>query len=493
MSIVVETSPPDESPEPDGVWPILAQAFRHMFWPFIFVLIDIQLGFNEIKIDILPDFVGWLWLAGAMLPLTSRVPLAQTMRTIAFLLAALSLVTWVDFPDVNQPTVNGIQLTRTEMTPWGWFSSTVGSIQELLHALFVWLIVGLMMKVTSIAPESGWFAHLRRLRIVYASITVVALFAPLLPFANTVTIIVVALAYCLIAIIYALVLLASIRGVTWFCEQRAHSASAATPNLHGKENSILENALLPSDNRQGKFRFTLFNLVLLITVIGMASSQIRLIWSAGDDSRRVAEAEEIAEFYKSKLNHIYVRDDSKIYCRAVPTPDVWHSDEESWEWRVHVPEEGHYRIRMLTSQIPQTGIPEPLPGSVDLLGGQSTVRVTLSPEAGEHGIVKVTTTWDDPNRRRSYISTNGRMKEITEVYSDEEVYELKANEVPYVGGSGGCVSEGVLPSEDTTTFDADSEVLLLRKRISVSTGPNSSGPSPSPSQGLMIWIEKRDF
>lgn len=125
-----------------------AGPFGQIGWAFLFLGISvgptIRLGHETFLVDLLPDFVGYLMIAGAanrLIPLHRR---ARGIRNLALLLAYLSIPTIIQYTVVTAQSNNMV----TGEVPLGYWSLVVG----LVNLVLVWLLCGL---VADLAQRAG--------------------------------------------------------------------------------------------------------------------------------------------------------------------------------------------------------------------------------------------------------------------------------------------------------------------------------------------------
>jgi hypothetical protein len=116
------------------------RAFERMFWAFLFFF-DFRIGFNNVHIDILPDFVGWILFAtafGWILELHSDI---KFMRTLSYLLIFLSLFELVE---IRVPLKKAGYLTFS-------FSPLfiIGIIAGILTIIVVWKLCGVIIDMAA--------------------------------------------------------------------------------------------------------------------------------------------------------------------------------------------------------------------------------------------------------------------------------------------------------------------------------------------------------
>lgn len=116
------------------------RAFERMFWAFLF-LFDFRIGVNNVQVDILPDFIGWILFAtafGWILELHSDI---KFMRTISYVLIFLSLF---DLVEIRVPLKKVGSLTFS-ISPW----FIIGIITGILTIIVVWKLCGVIMDMAA--------------------------------------------------------------------------------------------------------------------------------------------------------------------------------------------------------------------------------------------------------------------------------------------------------------------------------------------------------
>lgn len=132
-----------------------ASAFGRMFWGYLF-FIDFHVGINNVHVDLLPDFVGWLLIASALSAIVDLSPKVAGIRTLALWLVVLSLFDLVEI--------------RTRLSQSGAFTTwttptlPIGIIAAILDMIFVWRLCGLIIDMSSITGNTtiGERADFRR-------------------------------------------------------------------------------------------------------------------------------------------------------------------------------------------------------------------------------------------------------------------------------------------------------------------------------------------
>ena len=117
-----------------------AAAFDRMFWAFLFFL-DFRLGVNNVHVDVLPDFIGWLMIASALTSILELTPKMHGIRTLAYWLVFLSLF---DMVEIRIPFMKSGNFT-------GYISPTfpLGIIATILDLLLIWKLCGVIIEMAT--------------------------------------------------------------------------------------------------------------------------------------------------------------------------------------------------------------------------------------------------------------------------------------------------------------------------------------------------------
>jgi hypothetical protein len=119
-------------------------AFTRIFWALLVVLIDIRLG-GRYRVDILPDFIGWIVIFSALGWMENVHP---TVRTIRMLTAAEIFLSFFDLVDRVGPQHSGFQFSIDLSPP------AIGSFVSLVvMVIIIWQICGLIMKLAEALDE----------------------------------------------------------------------------------------------------------------------------------------------------------------------------------------------------------------------------------------------------------------------------------------------------------------------------------------------------
>ena len=116
------------------------RAFKRMFWAFLF-FIDFRIGMNNVHIDVLPDFIGWILIAialGWILELHSDI---KFIRTLVYWLIFLSIF---DLVEIQIPLKKTGSFTYS-ISPLFF----IGIISVILTIIVIWKLCGVIMDMAT--------------------------------------------------------------------------------------------------------------------------------------------------------------------------------------------------------------------------------------------------------------------------------------------------------------------------------------------------------
>jgi len=115
------------------------RAFERMFWAFLF-FVDFRIGINNVHVDILPDFIGWILMATALgwiLQLHSDI---KGIRTLTFCLIFLSIFDLIELR--KQPTGFSVNISITPLV-------VIGMIAGILAIIVIWKLCGVIIDMAT--------------------------------------------------------------------------------------------------------------------------------------------------------------------------------------------------------------------------------------------------------------------------------------------------------------------------------------------------------
>lgn len=216
-----------------------------------------------------------------------------------------------------------------------------------------------------------------------------------------------------------------------------------------------------------RFRFSLVNILLVMTVVGMAL----VIFLQQQDLQGLHQV-------LGDSGYLTVQDETKFQSVFVPT-----FDELTWRWRLWLPRGKQYQVAAVCNQVPSSGYPEHPELEVMRWGKGFALgpRIGISP--GEH-LLTVALRRDTLDGREKIhfdiIADDG-----TSHFTGSQTLERNIGQWPFSGDHS--VSMGSPDLLSKQSIKGEARFLLMRFRTA--TGRITSGIDEPPSDGLMLWIE----
>lgn len=164
-------------------------------------------------------------------------------------------------------------------------------------------------------------------------------------------------------------------------------------------------------------------------------------------------------------------DDSRIHAIALPTYGPMQ-----WRWKIQLPRDGTYRLRYALDQIPESGLPQKSQPIDDaFLDSYAKPLKGGVPFTFDVGIFK------DVNDSWQFQSNNGARGPRIPIHNHPNWLDAKTT----VGWGS-----TVFGTNQTVSADRESPLILLRHRKLKSLSSSASTVDLSPTDGLLIWIER---
>lgn len=453
-----------------------------------FIGLDLHFRLNSVKFSLLPAALGWFWMYRALGPVAPLSPMLQLLRRLALCLILLQLPYVIQF--VETPIRGGVRFNLPEllsMDYWTWGWGQWASLTTLMTALYLWCLAGVIIKL-AVSKDNRWLAGRARFRrILYVVPVVLIPWLTALIHISWTSFVSVLIIFGLVVVVAVFLYAAMNSLAASFCRQQAFAANGLPPDFSGKESSALENALR-TDDPQKPFRFSLWTIILLMTVIGMASSQIHLIRASQKSSQSLAAAQEEAAFYREQLEKLRVYDREQVFVKMIP-----NREPLLWDWRIYVPPDGLFEVRAKFNDIPREGIPEGEPDlAVPIPGGTSSVSLRIDEDGGQHGSAKLDVLWENAHGGQRVTINRGQTtteKINTRLYADEHMLTAEQERF-YVSLSWGTTSD--IDWDGRAPGGVDKPIVFLRF-INQDKSPPPQGNQSSSGKGnvgMVLWIEK---
>ncbi|MEM6474074.1 MAG: hypothetical protein AAF802_31275 [Planctomycetota bacterium] len=208
-------------------------------------------------------------------------------------------------------------------------------------------------------------------------------------------------------------------------------------------------------------KFGLKSLLLLLSFIALA---IALVMSRME----IEELRNELVTYRNEMRQLTIEDENLIHAIQIPG-----FGRKAWRWRVYLPEDKEYRIRLAFDDIPQRGLPKSPPDNVfvNLPKGESILSASVVREGEGWGL-----------SLRSETEGSQNFSFTT---------DIAGRDTKWLEKRGGC-SQTVAGFSSTQTGEAEQPFTLLSFRDGLSPRPGVTMEDPNPTDGIQLWIQPKD-
>jgi hypothetical protein len=197
-----------------------------------------------------------------------------------------------------------------------------------------------------------------------------------------------------------------------------------------------------------RLRFSLTSLFLLITIVGLAVA----LWTTSQGWKKDATA---LQKLRNQVGELTISDPDRVHVIRVPT-----TGPLNWQWRVFLPAGREFQLRLITGEVPKTGVP----GPGQALGMYSRFRCS--------GEFLLSASVQENHRGTYVLAASAPNWEGSNPFQNDE-WQLRSKTISQIELGK---TESVAPGEP---------MVLVRLRA------DHDGTSPeSPCDGLMIAIEE---
>jgi hypothetical protein len=217
-----------------------------------------------------------------------------------------------------------------------------------------------------------------------------------------------------------------------------------------------------------RIRFSLRTFFLFLFFACLIGSNIFTASRNKRLNQELNEKTQLIDKLQAELGHLVITDPKKLHAVAIPTYEAL-----TWRWRLHVPTEGKYRIRLATHEIPENGIPTS-PYAVDLKGGEYEFTAAIRKGGNDDWAMNMVFAEQLPSGGRSSLRHTSPMTPEDSKWAAE--------------GSGSSTGQAGLFG--TASVNRGETMELLRIRAMKKARGGSSSTVPEPSDGVIIWIEE---
>ena len=216
-----------------------------------------------------------------------------------------------------------------------------------------------------------------------------------------------------------------------------------------------------------RFRFSLRSFFLFLFVACLIGSNLFTAREVNRLNENLNEKNRLIENLQVQLGELVITDPAKLHAVAIPT-----YDSLTWRWRLHVPNQTKYGIRIATHEVPENGIP-PNGESLSLPGGDHEFTATIRKDRnGEWAMNMIFT-------QRTPMGTVGSSQQNTLAMAPDQL-QWAAHESSSTSRQAG--------SNGTESMTPGEPMVLLRHRIMRGLDGGSRSTVPEPCDGVMIWI-----
>lgn len=212
-------------------------------------------------------------------------------------------------------------------------------------------------------------------------------------------------------------------------------------------------------------RFTIATTLLLTAIVAISISHLRT-------STELARVKSDLRVLRNDLIILDADDDSMIHAIALPT-----YGQMQWRWKVQLPRDGGYRLRYAFDQIPESGFPA-TSNAVD----SALLDSRAKPIQGGESFNLDIGVFKDAGGVWQFETDNGSRGIRMPIRNHPAWLDKNTT---FGWGSH------VFGTNQTVSSDDQPTLMLLRRRKSKSLPGGASTVDLEPTDGLLIWIERR--
>ena len=209
---------------------------------------------------------------------------------------------------------------------------------------------------------------------------------------------------------------------------------------------------------------TKFSLKTLLLVLTLVALTVLLGVTRVELAEKTAQLKE----YRDEMRYLDVEDETKIHAINIPG-----FGRKSWRWRIYLPPDRKFRLRVAYDDVPASGIPSNAPDLMmcELPPGESILTATVSNESGQWRLVLYSET--DGNQNFDFAT------------------DVNGAKTDWLAKRGGC-SVNVAGISSTVNAATDEPFVLVSYRDGLSPRPGVTATNPNPTDGVILWILEVD-
>ena len=206
-------------------------------------------------------------------------------------------------------------------------------------------------------------------------------------------------------------------------------------------------------------KFSIKGLLVFLTFIALG---IALVLTQRELREKTTQLDSLLQ----ESRYLKIVDDKMIHATNLPG-----FGQKSWRWRVYLPPDRQFRIRVAYDNVPANGIPDNSPDRMicELPAGESILT---------SNIVKENEKW--------FLALHS---ESNGVQNFDFTNDIKGTNTNWLSKRGGC-SLHVAGDSLTEVESSNEPFVLLSLRNGLSPAPGVTAMNPNPTDGVVVWIEE---
>ncbi|MCC6123580.1 MAG: hypothetical protein IT426_01320 [Pirellulales bacterium] len=232
-----------------------------------------------------------------------------------------------------------------------------------------------------------------------------------------------------------------------------------------------------------KFQFSISSLFWLTLCLALLLTSILMYRRMADAEHRMVQAEAEAALMRKAAGYLVVGHKGVIHGAEVLT-----SEELFWKWRLYLPPERRFVLKVFSGETPKEGLPAGKSYSHPLLlSGEMWLSVTIRQLKEKETVWLMTVSYQNQKLDPvTFTYTTGTGSDctftvpISAAVMDELTSETKITRCGFHFGQSGTEIE-----------QYGDPVILLEERMALNVGKGEWTDSPMPMPGIMIWLEEQ--
>jgi hypothetical protein len=220
-----------------------------------------------------------------------------------------------------------------------------------------------------------------------------------------------------------------------------------------------------------RFRFSLRSFFLFLFFACLIGSNLFTAREVNRLNEKLSESHRTIEKLQIQVGELVIIDPAKLYAVAIPSYDTL-----TWRWRLHVPSQTKYGIRLTTHEVSENGIP-PNGESLSLPGGDHEFTAAVRKDRNGEWAINMIFTQQTPT---------GAVGS-----SQQNTLAVAPDRLQWAAHESGSTSRQA-GSNGTESMTPGEPMVLLRHRIMRGLDGGSRSTVPEPCDGVMIWIVEEE-